>query len=293
MTNLLYDDLKSATNKGRPIPPKIQILVTLQYLGSASLQSTVGDAHNLSQPSVSLCVTRVCNALIDKKDAFISWPTSIRTIQTKFFETAGFPKVVGVIDGTHIRIKQPHDTPNAFINRKYYPSINVCAVSDPNHKFTFVSVRWPGSCHDSFVLKQTNLWDEFEGGLREGVILGDSGYPCRSWLMTPVSVPRERNEEAYNIAHKRTRVIIECAFGMLKKRFRILHDEMRVPTDKIPILILATVILHNIAVDMQMTSFSELEFNEDPSDDNETFDEATTTQNGTAMRKFFIDSFFS
>ena len=101
MTNLLLDDLKSVSHKGRPVPPKIQILVTLRYLGSASLQSTVGDAHNLSQPTVSLCVNRVCNALIEKKNTFICWPTSLRTIQTKFFEIASFPKVVGVIDGTH------------------------------------------------------------------------------------------------------------------------------------------------------------------------------------------------
>lgn len=292
MTNLLLDDLKSLTNKGRPIPPKIQILVTLRYLGSASLQSTVGDAHNLSQPTVSLCVNRVCNALVEKKDTFICWPTSLRTIQTKFFEIAGFPKVVGVIDGTHILIQQPHDNPNAFINRKHQPSINVCAICDPFRKFTFVSVRWPGSCHDSFVLKQTSLWDEFEDGRREGFILGDSGYPCRSWLMTPVSVPRERNEEAYNKAHKRTRVLIECSFGMLKKRFRILHDEMRVPTQKCPKLILAAMILHNIAVDMQMPPFSE---NEEEENDDEISDEAfdQSTQNGRAIRTFVINSFFS
>ena len=293
MTDLLFNDLESATNKGRPIPPKTQILVTLRYLGSASLQSTVGDAHNLSQPTVSLCITRVCNALIEKKDTFVNWPTSIRTMQTKFFEIAGFPRVVGVIDGTHIRIQQPHATPNAYINRKHYPSINICAVCDVDHKFTFVSVRWPGSCHDSFVLRQTNLWDEFEGGLREGFILGDSGYPCRSWLMTPVSVPRERKEEAYNTAHTRTRVKIECAFGMLKKRFRILHDEMRVPTDKAPTLILVAMILHNIAVDMKMPSLSEPEFGEDPNDDIETSDESTTTPNGRSMRDFIINSFFS
>lgn len=203
--------------------------MTLRYLGSASLQPTVSDAHNLSQPTVSLCITRVCNALIEKKNNFIYWPTSQRTVQ--FLEIAGFPRSVGVFDGTHIRIQQPYKNPNAFINRKQYPSINVCAVSDPSHKFTFISVRWPGSCHDSFVLKQTKLWDEYEDGLREGVILGDSGYPCRRWLMTPVSI--ERNEEAYNTAHKKARVIIECAFGMLKKRFRnILHVEIRVPTEK-------------------------------------------------------------
>ena len=235
--DLLFDDLKCSTNKGRPIPPKVQILAALRYLGSASLQATVVDTLNLSQPTVSLCVTRVCNALIAKKDEFIVWPDNTSRTQAKFFEIAQFPRVVGAIDGTHVRIQQPREDPNAYIIRKYYPSINVCAVCDANRKFTFASIRWPGSCHDSFVLKQTKLWDDFETGRKQGIILDDNGYPCRNWLMTPVSIPRSQSEENYNTSHKRTRVTIECAFGMLKKRFRILHDEMRVPTEKVLTLI--------------------------------------------------------
>ena len=46
---------------------------------------------------------------------------------------------------------------------------------------------------------------------------------------------------------------------MLKKRFRILHDEMRVPTEKVSKLILASMILHNITVDMKMPPFSGLD----------------------------------
>ena len=83
--------------------------------------------------------------------------------------------------------------------------------------------------------------------------------------------------------------IRDSAFGMLKKRFRILHDEIRVPTQKAPKLILAAIILHNIAVDMQMLPFSE---NEEEENDDEISDEALTTQNGRAMRELVINTFF-
>ena len=38
------------------------------------------------------------------------------------------------------------------------------------------------------VLRESSLWDSFEGGARPfpgAVILGDSAYPNRDWLVTP------------------------------------------------------------------------------------------------------------
>lgn len=35
------------------------------------------------------------------------------------FSIGGFPRIIGVIDGTHIRIRAP-TAPNAYINRKKF-----------------------------------------------------------------------------------------------------------------------------------------------------------------------------
>ena len=37
----------------------------------------------------------------------------------------GFPGVIGLIDGTHIRIRAPEDDPDAYIIRKKFFSLNV------------------------------------------------------------------------------------------------------------------------------------------------------------------------
>ena len=169
------------TNFGRPIPAKIQVMATLSYLGSGSLQLSVTDTLGMSQSSASRCVHRVFSSLYD----YIQWPNDINSAKNAFFGIGGFPGVVGAIDETHIRIQEPKNNANAFINRKYYPSINVYAVCDALQKFTFASIQWPGSCHDSFILRQTDLWDQYEQHRRNGLILGGSGYPCRSWLLTP------------------------------------------------------------------------------------------------------------
>jgi len=61
----------------------------------------------------------------------------------------------------------------------------------------------------------------------DGIILGDSGYALRPWLFTPIRNPQTVADERYNRRHRKTRVIIEQAFGRLKMAWRILHNECR------------------------------------------------------------------
>ena len=63
ITNIVRDDIEPVTNFGRPIPAKIQVMATLRYLGSASLQLSVADTLGMSQSSVSRCVHRVCSSV--------------------------------------------------------------------------------------------------------------------------------------------------------------------------------------------------------------------------------------
>lgn len=83
--------------------------------------------------TVSTTVQRVTNALAARADTFIKWPSSPTqksSIKTGFYLAAGFPNVIGCIDGTHVRIQAPSVDENAFVNRKGYHSINVQGVCD-------------------------------------------------------------------------------------------------------------------------------------------------------------------
>ena len=73
------------------------------------------------------------------------------------------------------------------------------AVCDHEQKFLNVVVKWPGSTHDSFILKNSDVYEAFETAKFNGIILGDSGYPLRKWLMTPVSDPESPAEMSYNV----------------------------------------------------------------------------------------------
>lgn len=103
---------------------------------------------------------------------------------------AGFPSIVGIVDGTHIRIQAPSlEIEREFVNRKNQHSVNVQVVVDYRGCFTNVVANWPGSAHDSFIMRNSNIWHGYENGQLEGIILGDKGYALRPWLMKPFHRP--------------------------------------------------------------------------------------------------------
>ena len=76
------------------------------------------------------------------------------------------------------------------------------------------------STHDSHIFRTSA---EMQRVLESGVLLGESGYACTPFLITPYAQPRTRSEEQFNRAQKTTPCIIERSFGLLKRRFHVLH----------------------------------------------------------------------
>ncbi|XP_049430488.1 putative nuclease HARBI1 [Epinephelus fuscoguttatus] len=108
--------------------------------------------------------------------------------------------------------------------------------------------RWPGSTHDARILRESALYQDFEAGRVTGLLLGDSGYPLKRWLMTPLIAPRTAQEHNYNMKHASTRNIVERCIGVLKRRFHCLHGEMRMHPERVCVVIAAAAVLHNICI---------------------------------------------
>ncbi|XP_055956911.1 putative nuclease HARBI1 [Patella vulgata] len=107
----------------------------------------------------------------------INFPYSMEDISSTkegFHQIAGFQNVVGTIDGTQVAIIAPSgETEPLFVCTKGFHSINVQMLED----------RMAGS---------------------QSALLGDSGYPLKTWLMVPFTNPSSRAGDRYNNVHKRT-----------------------------------------------------------------------------------------
>jgi hypothetical protein len=292
LLNLIRRHLEPATKRNQSISAKLQLIVTLRFLASASFQQVLGDNIGIHKSSTSRIVTRVCNLIAALKPRYIKMPVTDQErhlIKSGFHNIRGFPKVIGAIDCTHIKILSPGgEQAERFRNRKGYFSINVQGVCDSELKIINIVARWPGSVHDSTIFNDSPLCADLAAGMYEtDFLLGDNGYPCKSYLLTPLLNPRNRMERAYNASHRSTRNCIERCFGVLKRRFPCLSRGLNMKPQTTLHIIVACAVLHNICI-LENDEFFE-------GDEIEDFDPELHIVNdeNTAVRAALINSVFA
>lgn len=107
---LIEPALRHPQPRPRYVTPEQQLLITLRFLASGNMQLTVGDVVRVSQPTVSRVLRKVCNALLNYLDDFIKMPETNAERQqaaADFYRFAEFPRTIGAIDCTHVKIQSP------------------------------------------------------------------------------------------------------------------------------------------------------------------------------------------
>ncbi len=250
LTDLLSANLEAPTLRNQPIPPILQVCTALRFYATGSFQSVCADISEISQPSVSRIITRVTESIVRVVfPRYVKFPSNreVINVQRQFYEISGFPGIAGVVDGTHVKILAPSEHEEVYVNRKMFHSINVQIICDARMFITNIVAKYPGSTHDARIWRESGIGEQFARGERRGIILGDSGYPCHPYLMTPIANPQNRDQERYNSALKHTRCIVENVIGVWKRRFHCLHDELRLAPEKACQVIAATAAIHNFA----------------------------------------------
>ena len=176
--------------RNNSVSPINQLLTCLRFFASAGYLQTIADVQGMHVSTVSRIVKKVSVALARLSNRFIKMPDTpakIAATQQKFFDIAEFPRVLGAVDGTHVKIQSPGGNDGeVFRNRKTYFSINVQCVSDAELNIEDIVVRWPGSAHDSTIFNNSRIRARFENNeFPDNLLLG---YPVRSYFFTPLTI---------------------------------------------------------------------------------------------------------
>ena len=229
------------------------LMVFLRYLATGSFMKVCSELCFISKSTAWKSIHSVIKNLVKVRTSFIKFPgqSEFQRIELAFRQKKGFPGVIGCVDGTHIPIEVPKsDIAETFRNRKGYMSLNCQMVCGPIGEIYDCITGWPGSTHDS------RIWRESQISRRLGAMIGeryhllaDSAYPISVNLLPPFKNPPERQHRRFNYLHSSTRMAIEKAYGVIKRRFPLLKFGLRFRTvvDSANCIV-AAVILHNICL---------------------------------------------
>lgn len=238
--------------RNQAVPPMNQLLMALRFYATGCMLITAGDFGGVHKSTACRIIHRVTRAIARLHRRYIilpETPEQLQRTQEKFYRIARFPRVVGALDCTHVAIRSPGgDHAEDFRNRKSYFSYNVQTLCNADLQITDIVARWPGSCHDSYIFNNSSLCGRFgTGRLGNGLIVADSAYGVRNYLMPPLRQTHTRAEELYNESLIRSRNVVERTYGIWKRRFPILALGIRVNRRNVEAIIVATAVLHNIA----------------------------------------------
>ena len=105
----------------------LQVLCALRFYATGAFQRVIGSTMNVGAMSVWRSVHSVSAILAVNSNRDISFPRNhgaVISTREGFYNLAGFPKVLGAIDGSLVPIIAPSENEPVYVSRKGYHAIN-------------------------------------------------------------------------------------------------------------------------------------------------------------------------
>ena len=263
LCNELRTSLQRSDTVRASVSVEKRVAIALWRLGTNIEYRSLSNLVGVGASTACIIVHEVCDAIVRtllKKYIYIPVGNEAIEIVEGFKEKWGFPQCFGAIDGSHIPILPPENNPRDYYNRKGFHSVVLQALVDHEYRFMNVYVGWPGSVHDARILSNSTVFDRGQAGtlvpnsvkVIGGVpvpvgILGDPAYPLLPWLVkTYPGIGLSDKQKKFNQRHCRARVVVECAFGRLKGRWRSLLKRYDSKVEFLSTHVTACCILHNV-----------------------------------------------
>ena len=182
------------------VPVEKRVSTSLWRLVTRDCYRTRGLMMRVSKSTAIQCCHEFVHELNSPQGDFIkiTRQDSLKKIEG-FSQISKIPNVVAAIDGTHIPIKAPLNNHEDYFNRKHFYSYVMQAVVDSHGFYLSVSTGYPGSLHDARVLRLSETFNAAEnenilmeptvdlhGTVIWPLIVGESAYPQKTWLLRPV-----------------------------------------------------------------------------------------------------------
>ena len=208
-----------------------------------SLWRVIDAIHNCSELAISDNCFDDAEKLKDMEAKFA------RAHERRYGNPNSWRGQVGAIDGVDIWVRSPGG-PRAkryFVERKNHFCILCTGICDSDRRFTFYDMSFEPQTHDSLAWVGTPLGQRFEETLSlhdKGYFFnGDNAYLGGKCMIVP------GGSDAFDFYQSSNRMAIECAFGMLVRRFGVFWRPLEVAHHRRAPLVGACMKLHNFCID--------------------------------------------
>ncbi|KAM4045337.1 uncharacterized protein ACNLHF_009157 [Anomaloglossus baeobatrachus] len=253
------------TNMRCAISPEQCLLITIRFLATGLSYSALHLEFLLGKSTISIIVRKTCHAIWEKLQPLVMAEPSVEDwyrIANGFYEKTQFPNCIGAIDGKHIRVKKPPNSGTQYFNYKQYFSVVLLAIADTNYNFVAVDIGAYGRTGDSRIFNNSVMGQRLRSNdlsvppprLLPGtsdtqapfVIVGDEAFQLHREVLRPY--PRrvlDNRRRIFNYRLTRARRVVECAFGILTAKWRVLITPLQLSENNVNTIIKACVVLHN------------------------------------------------
>jgi hypothetical protein len=250
-------NLQLARNsRGTPVAAEIRLACALRFLAGGMML----DLSEIFRLSMSECYRSVWRAIDGINGAItVEFPIDdlhkLDMLEREFRATSKgqiWAGQVGAVDGVHFKSKNPGKAvPNPrryFVGRKDCSALLCIAVCDSKRRFTFFDISQVATTHDSTAWARSKLGvrvlnDELP---QPFFINGDNAFVLSNSMIVPSGAPEDDDFDYYQSS---ARMPIECAFGILVRRWGVLWRPLEMRFNRRAAVAGACMRLHNFCID--------------------------------------------
>jgi hypothetical protein len=234
---LVVQNHRQAKNSiGAIIPPEVKLAAALRFFAGGQVLD-LKLIYNMSIYMVYACVWLVVDAVNQRLQ--IHFPIKdvyqLSQLEAEFAANARqqvWRGQVMAIDGVHFKMEKPSkkvvkDGGRYFVARKDEFALLCVAGCDYRRRFLFYDISVAATTHDSLAFAVSELGQAVANGeLPEPFFInGDNAFVQSNSMMVPANDP---SLDDYDFEQSSNRMPIECAFGVLVRRWGILWRSLKV-----------------------------------------------------------------
>ena len=224
------------------ITTEIHLACALRYFTGRSylditLSHGIGKTDLYQSIWAVICATNACTTL---QFSFLTTSAQCESIASEFSHRskAGFRNCIGCIDGMLVWTEKPSkkqcmevgvNDGKFYCGRKGKFGLNLQALCDARHRFTYISLQHPASASNYLAFVTSSLCGQLtEGeGIPQGYCLyGDNAYVNELYMAVPFQATANGPKDSYNFYHSQVRINIECSFGILTNHWCLLKTPL-------------------------------------------------------------------